>query len=448
MIRRFLGRKRQILGAALLVLAILISVFLVRPGQANASQILAKSENSSLSSTDPSEVLYDQSTLYERVNPLRVEPPDPYHLPAAPIISDTTIVDNWARGGGLSESRSTGRDGNSQRIVFDLVRDGQANVFGLYTLQQGFAVIGPLDQSGPTSGDTPVPSAAPEHDAKVVGTTTSAWGKPAWIIQASAPAPEEAANQDTDLLPYEKPYLSDLIVTGLEYTWIVDQDSNRLVKQEIQAETSSGMVSIYRRENDPIQVLKISDLPADWLNFPLEKVPVVNGNSPVVPDIAEISIDEAVKNADFTIFLPDPALSNLPAPQLRMKLPDNADPIEQDTWPFDIQTVYAHGLALQAITVVGPADSSQVLVIVQGRATTLVPLMRETLPLWAESHEVTISIEGQIVPGWVASGGVLSTPPQQVLLMTEVDDTFLFVIGQDYTDQALLDVVQTFTAMK
>lgn len=449
-----------LVGGALLVIATLILVSQRRAPAVGAQTLLTQVSRASLPSLDANQVLHYQTTVYERMNPEASEPADPYHKPVLEFYSDTSEIEHWIRGGESHESRTIARDRRSGELLYDRMRDG--NRYGLYHAAWGYAIVRtqeleedaiehkaeeiPVELQGEPA--FPFPELT-RLEGFEIETIISAWGKPAWLVRArGAPPPVETlASTDAIPFPFQRPYLADLDITHMEYTWVIDQESWRLVnyvRYEEHAITPSGPVLVKRVESSSPEVLSVDALPSNWLAFPPEGVPVME-ETPVsqISPSPSMPLDEAIAAANFQVFLPDPTAWEPARTIVHFKPEPEAEEQWRPRWRFDIQSAAAHGLALQVIYLPDPPGNGKAFVVIQGPSERLVPLMRESLPVWTGSHAVRLTVGEQEVVGWVATGGVFNNPPEQVAVMLEMQNTFLFVVGQSYTEEQVLNLVRT-----
>lgn len=405
------------------------------------------------SGVDSEHVVHFKTVVYQRARPDATEPPDPYHRPVLGLYSDTYEVEHWIRGGGIPQQRSTARDRRSGELLFDHVRNG--DFYGVYHAATGYAFtlrLPPTSRPSPTAtpvGSTPNPI---PPGLQVVGTVPSPWGRPAWVLRALEPVPSPSVAQERTPrgapLPFQRPYLADLSPTRFEYEWLIDQATGRMVRYEWWAVTASGRVLIERVEEGPPEILPISAVPADWLAFPPAGVPVREAGSAggAGPELAAVTLEQALAEADFAVFLPEVSDRGLGRTVVRFR--PSAEPAEDRRWRFDIEEAWAHGLALEVIYLPDRSDDPHALAVIQGPREWLVPRMRETPPNWAHSHPVQVSVGTDTVTVWVAGGGVFDAPPPRVVGMLEVEGTFLFIVDQGYSEAQLLEFVRTLHRVK
>lgn len=402
---------------------------------------------------DAEHVLHFRTVVYQRVNPVASEPKDPYHQPVRDFLSDTYEVEHWIRGGQLPQSRSTARDQRTGRIVYDHMQNG--DTYGVYTVESGYASVqNHVSKETIREPALPYPEFAHSKGLKVSETPQSQWGRPAWIATGrGTPPSDSAADRRTTAshpLPFQKPYLADLSVQEFEHTWEVDQVSQRLVRYTWNVITPSGQVLVQSIKNTLPEVFPLSAAPRDWLAFPHEAVPVIEGasGSETTLHLPPISLEQAVAEANFAVYLPNTSAWKLTPTAVYFKPQAEAEAFWRQHWRFDIQNASAHGLALEAVFTPDPAQEGQAFVVIQGSGARLIPQMRESMPIWTESHPVSLAIGGSNVEGWVATGGVLDGASRQVVVMLELQNTFLFVVGQGYNEGEVLDIVRTLRPAK
>lgn len=462
--RIVMNRRRRLrswafAGGVLLVIGLLILVVEPRPRPIDAQTLLARANGTTPLTLDADQVLYYRTTVFQRMNPEASEPPDPYHKPVLEHFSDTFVVEHWIRGGEIVQSRTIARDRRSGEVLYEFMRDG--NRYGRYNVAQGYAIIGtyePHQQEGiPPKTSTAnseeqgflFPELTRLEGFEIKETIISPWGRPAWLVTArgAPPSAETLAAVEAAPPPFGRPYLADLDISHMEYAWLIDQESWRYVRFEERAITPSGPVLVERSESSPPEVLDLDTLPDSWLTFPLEEgiptmqVRSISGSQMSFP--RSVPLDEAIAAADFEVFLPDTTTLG-PVHTLAYFKPEVVpEEVWRQHWRFDIQVAHEYGLTLQVIYFPNQPRNGKALVVIEGSSDRLVPLMRETLPIWTESHAVPLTIGSQKVVGWVATGGVLSNPPERVVVMLEIQGTFLFVVGQSYSEGQVLDLVRT-----
>ena len=400
-------------------------------------------------------VVHAQSLMQMRMDPNQIEPQDPYHRAILDHYSGTTETDQWllVQNQRVIQSRITERDTNSKLILFDWVYDGERDI--LYDSHTEYAFILPRSKTPAPVGGQPVPF--PEfirsQGLKLSTIPNSTWGEPAWLVQHQ----EKNISQDklsqlsnpSASSPARRPSLAGLDIIEFSTTWVVDQSTEQLISFEWQAITPQGEVLLQRIERRVPEILTEATLPADWLDFPKER-PVFKTVPPSDASQSDIikNLDEAVAAADFQVHLPDiPKESDLVKINVSFKTEVEPNDVWRREWVFDIQDAASHGLALEVIyhpeIDEQSVDVSSALAVIQGPSTRLVPLMRETKPVWTQSHPVQLILEGQTITAWVAEGGVLNNPPAQIAVMLELNDTFLFIVGQGYTKTQVLEIVGT-----
>lgn len=447
-------------GGLLLITGLLILVVGPRPRPIDAQTLLARVSNTTPLNLDVNQVMHYRTTIFRRMNPQATEPPDPYHKPVLELFSDTFEVEYWIRGGGIAQSHTIARDIRSAQVLYEFMRDG--NRYGHYNVAQGYAIIGTYEsrqQEGVlTKTNTanareeqgfPFPELTRLEGFEIKGIMISPWGGPAWLVTArgAPPSAEALASIEAAPPPFERPYLADLDISHMEYTWVIDQESGRYVRFEEWAITPSGPILIERAESNPPEVLRVDALPDGWLTFPFEEsIPIMQVKSTPITQMSfprSVPLDEAITAADFEVFLPDTTTLEPFHTSVYFNPEVVPEEVWRQYWRFDIQAAHEYGLTLQVIYFPGPPGNDKALAVIQGASERLVPLMRETLPIWTESHAVPLTIGSQEVVGWVATGGVLSNPPEQVVVMLEVQGTFLFIVGQSYFEGQVLDLVRT-----
>ena len=455
-----LTRYGMLLLGICLMLGLLILTIVPIARAARAENILKNVYTLSLPNNIQGKyVVHSQFLTYQRVDPNRKEAEDPYHRSILDRYSGTVEVDQWilVQDGKIIQARSTERDANSQLVLYDRIFDGQRNL--LYNGREGYASILPLLQSTPfdvmAKQSESLPEFAHSRGLKLSTVANSSWNKPAWVVQHKEENLSDARLAQLSApaapIPSNGPYFADLDVVGFLATWVVDQETERMVSHEWQATTPAGPVLLKRTEHRAPEILSPDVLPSDWLDFSLESIPVLEDSQPVVPSAVNMitTLDEAVNVADFQVFLPViPESSGLTRTDVFYKSKAKPKEVWQRSWVFDIQDASRHGLALEVIYLFNIDTSSDgapyALAIIQGPSDRLVPLMRETNPIWTESHPVQLTIVGQEITAWVAVGGRLADPPpEQIVVMLEIDNTFVFVVGQGYAEQQVLDVIGT-----
>lgn len=456
MLRKHRRLSSSLLIGCLIVLGTLTSLGLQGGSSTVDARVLLNEATDPVSALlNADQASHTTTIVFQRPNPHAVEPPDPYHKRVLDLYSDTFVEERWSRGGDTRQWRVTTRDTRSGLLLYDTVRDGDR--YSHYSSASDYAYT-LTDSVEPRSGEAlTVTEVAQQDGLEVVGTTVSSWGKPAWIVRArrEAPPSDALANNLNGPAHLQRPYLNDLHLEGIEQTWLIDQETRELVRYEQSALTPTGVVVVERRESTRPVIRALSTLPADWLVFPRAevKVPVQDGQDDNGPANALatrlLSLDEAIVAAPFTPHLPDAARFNLRLTSSSYRSPVVPKEVWEKTWSFDIQAADGFGLGLQTIYSPGaPGTTSQAFVIMQGSAKLLVPYMQDTTAFWTESHPVQLSVDGQEVTAWVATGGNIDNPPRRVVVMLELDGTFLFVVGQSYTEEQVLAILRTLRSAR
>ncbi len=446
---RLLFRLRRVWLLVAALVAMIVAGGASLPQPVDAETLLERAYQSGPVALSADQVSHSRSTVYERINPDATEPPDPYHRPYLPLLTDTTVAEQWTRGGPTPQSRFTLRDARTGRVLQEMINDGTRLI--TYIADDGYANVMtvPSQSASPSTPPLPFPEFARQKGLKIIGAAPSAWGKPAWIVQSlHVPAPPEVLSSRLDYGHNQPPlrqkqYLKDLTVTGFEYLWIVDQESEQMVQIEWRALTPAGPVVLLRTENTAPEILPATSLPPNWLAFPLDSVPVFEAHAPTPgtpPDA--LSLPEAIAAADFAVFLPEPSPAGLEARHVSFNPQPEPPEVWQKHWVFDIQDASARGLTLQVVYV-PPTSDGRALVVVQGPSARLVPLMRETLPIWSQSHKVRLVLADEPVTAWMATGGLMDHSPKVIAMMFELQQTFVFVVGQSFAEDQVLAIVRS-----
>lgn len=408
----------------------------------DAQVILTRASNTVSAPQDAALASHMRFKIYERANPGAVEPPDPYHKPVLQHYSEYSVVEIWQRGGDSRQQRTTQRDERSGLLLADRVQNGEFR--GSYSAALGYASVDRAPDASPGGAVSAInPVSGEPKGLRIVGARTSAWGKPAHVIERKAALPTKEEFQQTlnVALPYQKPYMNDLDIVGMQQQWIVDQESGRMVSYKREALTPSGAVVLEQIDYDQPELLQAGSLPTDWLAFPPKGVPVrqaAQGST-----TRTLTLTETVATAPFAVFLPDATGTGLSLLNSDFRTPVTPRETWGQNWRFDIEDASQYGLTLMTIYSPGPAGTTtRVVAIAQGPSDLLVPLMREVEPTWTESRPVQVSVAGQRVTAWVATGGSGNIPPARVGVMLEVKGTFLFVVGQEYTERDILQIVE------
>ncbi|HEX8221800.1 MAG TPA: hypothetical protein VF914_21610 [Chloroflexia bacterium] len=345
----------------------------------------------------------------------------------------------------MKQQRTTGRDAHTGLLLFDQVSND--NYTGSYHAANGYASVTQGRKDSPASTTTQSTSQPGQPNLQLVGTTTSAWGKPAQILRAqhSPPSRDQLEQNMNVSLPFQRPYTSDLNIDNIEQTWVIDRESGRMVRYTEQAVTRSGSVLLQEIDYEPSEVKPLASMPADWLSFPPKGVPLQNGGGAEHSrSTKKLLLKEAQVWAGFTIFLPDADRFGLSMASSDFRTPVTPKDVWNSVWKFDIEDASQYGLTLQTIYTPGAAGTtSKAVALAQGPRELLVPLMQQTEPSWTESHPVRATVEGQEVTTWIATGGPRNNPPKRIVAMLEVENTFLFLVGQDYSEAEVLDIVES-----
>lgn len=453
------GRFRFLLLALALLMGLISLFSLAVTRHVGAETLLRRAYSPPLPTSSSNYVLYRRLKTYVRLSPDRQEPTDPYHLPMLARLSGKTTIEQWAlvRDSQIVQSKEIETDAQSGVVLFERVNDSDRIV--LYDGYTGYTSV--LGKAPGEALSAPKPGGftdfARAKGLRIVDTLISDWGRPAWVVErreAFSPESAEMWGAGVSSFPWEGPYLSDLSATDFVDQWIIDQESEQMVQYQSLAITPEGTVLLKRYNYEPPAFLAAEALPHDWLNLSVGTTPVMDEATPPGSQTGNLitDLEGALQAADFSVFLPDiPPEYGLDRLNVIFKGEPEPREVWSRHWVFDIQTASAHGLALQLVytSSLPQADTKSIaFVIIQGNRERLLPLMRQTPPVWAESHGVHTTINAHDVLVWVATGGSLSTPPPQIVAMFEIKDTFFFIIGQSYTQEQVLHLVNTLQPVK
>jgi hypothetical protein len=438
--------------AALTILLVGVGVVLVaqsaNPQVIDAEELVEQAQQSPAAMGNTDQVVFTKTTTFQRRDPAAIEPADPYHLSVLNLISDTRVMEQWQRGGAQGEGRSKIYDAHSGRIIYEFARrQGQTRFFdGL----EGYVTVFPATPGKPAEqAPPPFPRAARQHGLKIIGTRTSAWGKPAWIVEGHEQPPSQKQIEADATQPFfaQGPFLSDLRLKEIEYIWHVDQETRQFVLFEQWGVTAAERVLLQRIEKSKPELLTLQELPPNWAEMETAEAPLRQENMPPLPNIVKTQDPTQVLKAAGILYLPENS-AGLTLDYHRFRSEPQPQKDWQKQWRFDIVDSSSYGLAVESLYVPAERGSGRALFIVQGEAGVLVPLMRETLPVWTQSHRINLNINGRPIDVWIASGGVLAAVSSQVVAMLEIDGKFIYVVGQELNENEIAAVVASLAPIQ
>lgn len=357
-------------------------------------------------------------------------------------------MEQWQRGGAQGEGRSKIYDAHSGRIIYEFARrQGQTRFFDG---QEGYVTVFPATPDKPAEqAPPPFPRVARQHGLKIIGTRTSAWEKPAWIVEGHEQPPSQKQIEADATQPFfaQGSFLSDLRLKEIEYIWHVDQETRQFVLFEQWGVTAAERVLLQRIEKSKPELLTLQELPPNWAEMETTEAPLRQENMPPLPNIVKTQDPTQVLKAAGVLYLPE-NLAGLTLRHHRFRAEQQPQKDWQKQWRFDIIDSSSYGLAVESLYVPAERGSGRALFIVQGEAGVLVPLMRETLPVWTQSHRMNLTINGRPVDVWIATGGVLAAVSSQVVAMLEIDGKFIYVVGQELNENEIAAVVASLAPIQ
>lgn len=418
------------------------------PQVLDAEELVEQAQSAPAATRNADEVVFTKTTIFQRRDPAAVEPADPYHLAVLNLVSDTRVMEQWQRGGAQDEWRSKIYDARSGRIIYEFARrQGQTRFFdGL----EGYVTVFPATPGKPAEqAPLPFPRVARQHGLKIIGTRTSAWGKPAWIVEGHEQPPSQKQIEADATQPFfaQGPFLSDLRLKEIEYIWHVDQETRQFVLYEQWGVTAAERVLLQRIEKSKPELLTLQELPPNWAEMETTEAPIRQQSMTPLSNIVKTQDSAQVLKAAGILYLPENS-AGLTLDYHRFRSEPQPQKDWQKQWRFDIVDSSSYGLAVESLYVPAERGSGRALFIVQGEAGVLVPLMRETLPVWTQSHRINLTINGRPVDVWIATGGVLATTPSQVVAMLEMDGKFIYVVGQKLNESELAAVVASLAPVQ
>lgn len=418
------------------------------PQVLDAEELVEQAQQSPAAVGNADQVVFTKTTTFQRRDPSAMEPADPYHLPVLNLVSDTRVMEQWQRGGAQDEWRSKIYDARSGRILYEFARrQGQTSFFdGL----EGYVTVFPANPSKPAEqAPLPFPRVARQHGLKITGTRASAWGEPAWIVEGHEQPPSQKQIAADAAQPFyaQGPFLSDLRLEKIDYIWHVDKETRQFVLYEQWGVTTAERVLLQRVEKSKPELLTLQELPPNWAEMETTEAPIRQENMPPLPNIEKTQDPAQVLKAAGVLYLPE-NLAGLTLRHHRFRAELQPQKDWQNQWRFDIIDSSSYGLSVESLYVPAEQKSGRALSIVQGQAELLVPLMRETLPVWTHSHRINLTINGRPVDVWIATGGVLATMPSQIVAMLEIDGKFIYVVGQKLNESELAAIVTSLAPVR
>lgn len=444
------GFRLSILAVSIgLIVGLYFLLVALFPPKIDARALIEAARTGPSIEVDTDHVLYSQSTVYRRANPEFQEPADPYHLPSLSRHSDTFSSETWTRGGNSRQIRGELRDTETGRLVSLMIED-ENSVFlyhettgpGMLIATSSEAVTG--ERSDPGQQEWLIDQAVQDPAAgyEIEGAIISSWGKPAWVVKQRVELPVTEHADTGPLHPSQGPYLADLDIQSLEYRWTIDRESKMFVSTESWALVPTGSVLLERIEIGEPQLLPLNSMPETWLDVPGD-IPVFDPASPANSAASATArptlLENILDSVSFDVYLPVTAELDQKQAVARFA-PQSTLSEDWASQGFSIFEAPNKGLALEVIY----HSDAQSLTIIQGERKLLVPLMQSMLPAWTNSESIEMTIDGINTVVWVATEDNRNgAAPSRVVVMLEVQDTFLFIVSQGYARSHLLDIVST-----
>ncbi|BCX04812.1 MAG: hypothetical protein KatS3mg053_2750 [Candidatus Roseilinea sp.] len=212
---------------------------------------------------------------------------------------------------------------------------------------------------------------------------------------------------------------------------MVDASSHRLISaEEWGTTTSNERVLLSQTIEEKVRVGKLKDLPPDWFTIPADvsAFPMQEFGNYIVSR----ELKAKLKGISDNPLLPD--RNRLVDLQL-LQITDGSQVATEKRFVFDIRTAAANGMALQHVY----RDGHRTFILIQGPRQELAEAMRTLwVPNYYTSIPITVSPNDQPITAWLASGGEFDSPPQQQAVMFELEERFVYVIGQDTVQDELI----------
>lgn len=383
------------------------------------------------------QVLHFYVTIHQRIDRTVREAPDPYHLPIVPWYSDKRVIERWI---GLDTQVEIRRLASQADLILSkhiatpdriLIYDGVTGV-----TQQ-------IDRKRTTQDETQ--SVTPE--SSLDGVRLSKWGQLAWVVRFQ---PVTSAPDLFDTLPQklldQGPYAADLEFDKIQVTQEIDQDSGFLVSIATHALTPRGPVLIYSEEYSYPEVLSVADLPQGW-NEPPQNATSTKGSQTLD---STLSLDMARANIPFAFFLP--AQHTLDKYGL-----DRADVIYDSNHSLDLSSSLGFepysapymGLGVWTIFLSSkPTDPEhpKAISLIQAPADQVTPFLRQSPPIWHNSHALSITINQKNVVVWILTGGLLRTNTNlnpMIGAAFELNKTFVYAEIQNLSENDLITILES-----
>lgn len=229
-----------------------------------------------------------------------------------------------------------------------------------------------------------------------------------------------------------------------------------LVSQTLDALTPSGAITLYSEVRSYPEILSLSNAPSGWNELPNEAqelivstaharsldISLVNGD-PRSPEII-------AREFSFPVYLINEVALSAFESKLNKTFVFYQN--QRDKFPpplaFEITQADVYGLGLKVVYLSdNPIDPEhpQALVVVQGPSKDIVSNLKLSLPVWQTSVPISASIAGKETQGWLISEGLLRKSGDNPLigLMFELEDTFIYLEGQNIPEKELIDVASS-----
>lgn len=437
--------SHRLVTAIAMIIASSVMFLSARPAQTQT--IIMKDDGAFL---QPGQTSYTKWRITQRVKPIQQgQLADPYHLPPEADPSSFIFERRIRQGQNGTPSASSVKSVSNNGVLLSA-----ATVEGS-TIKHYDRASNVFDSS-PVSEGTQAPPTASLR-GHIVGSQDTQWG-PAWVFVTT---PEQvAANEGVGT-----PYYVDLHATTFERRLTVLKDTQRVVQQIMQVTTASNeIVPVMALTLEHLEIKDSRNVPNQDFQFTppadAKDQTLAPTSTKQLSTMADASLVDVQRGVTFQLYAPAEEQAHLklqgvkldPTPQRQSKVHARV---------YDIQTAADDGEAIETHYIPSSSGaplkcvethnscSLKTLVITQGAAQHLRQNMQRQRLLWGTSKPIVVDAHNQRISGYLATGGALQES-DQIGFLAEMNGTFIFIVGQHYTEEEFLATLATLhpTTMK
>lgn len=456
------GRKRltyPLIHATLIAASIwgFGSINQVYAGRLVAASSIVKSAKSMVRD---GEVLHFFKTTYIRRDPTYTEPADPYHMPLLPFLRAQQVAETWISTQVVKEViRLESNSGltlkeyvvKPDKILSYYATEGEASVDALP----------PPIQSAETKERKSI-----DDVAWISGLHQSSWGQTAWEItfQAQTATAAQFASSSAFLSPSSvTPYAADLTFAETQWIQEIDQTSGLLVSMKWLALTQPEPTLLYSESYSQPEIVAAAGLTEAMDEFTTVDAEHLLSDIQANAKLAPVEVDklvlgstltpaEVASNLKFSLYAPaQQIIASFPAKQHQGRLyvaPEHECHLHRPlSYDFDLCAGLGQTVRFE-YTFWSADDYSdlQSINLLQGNATEVTALLKQSPPRWQSISPIKANIGGQLQEAWFTPA--LHGDSNVNALLFEKQGTFIQVSGYKTSEDQLIKFAESLSPLQ